>query len=173
MPQQEVKAPRSHIDYGKLPTNENGDPEYASYCLTIDGRIPNRGNHIVDKLVASTQSAEETLDNLFAYYKEQFIRDIPTTVDIIGRGYNAASAYIYVTATGVIQIVVASATLNWLVQDENIGNGSLLVALEKLKGMVAAVLEQGDALQGEVAPLHLLSFELSPVESEQTTEGDA
>jgi len=141
-----------------LPLNADGNPEYDSILIQIDGRIPQRGVHHIDKLVASTQAPEETLDKLFTYYKEEYIREMETTADIIGRGFNSYSVYLYINKAGVASLVLSSDTFNYLVQNESIGNGSSLMAVDCLKGCLSELVSKWATLGNEIPPLSLMSF---------------
>jgi hypothetical protein len=151
-------------DKNDYPSNEKGEPEFASIVLTIDGvsNNPELGDNVVQKYVLSTQDPIEALVNIATYFGEPGLFANPSNARILREsGSHSDPVFIYTTPReGTIQVITGTPTWDALVQHPKFGRTSALVATDKLVGIVAKVQADMQQFAGGFAPLLLLN--LSP-----------
>lgn len=152
-------------DPQNLPMNMNGTPEFASVLITLDhlrARDPDEGIH--QKMVYSTQYPEDAVFSLFDYYKEPQVKTMPSTSEIISRGFGQRSVYVYVNRHGVVQLAMSTATLRDLIDYAGFGGDSMFMTVNALIAAAEQVLEAGYAAHGGVyPPLSLMQFDFEAV----------
>lgn len=155
-----------------LPTNIDGVAEFASALITLDHLAAQGGDHVIQKMVYSTQYPEESLLALFEYYNEPHINDMESTREIISRGFNSNAVYVYVTRHGIVQMVMGTATLRLLIDRANFGEASMLTTVAALVGLVGSALETSKEKAGEYPPLTLLEFSLEAFQADANAQGE-
>jgi hypothetical protein len=118
----------------EYPTNEFGKIDYASVIITLDHLSAGReGNpHVHNKFVFSTQDEVEAILALFAYYGETTLGLNPRTVKVLGEAFTKDYPVLVYQTTENTELVLAMDTFLELINNENFGDGSILMAVERL-----------------------------------------
>lgn len=149
-----------------LPRNLNGDPEFASLTIKFDdifaetGDVPAR---------YSTDVPEVALAKVFAYYGEQHISRHGSTLDLVHKGAQAESIYVYAPATKdqTLNVILGTGTLRTLIDHPKFGRGSFFVMLQKLAVFVASAYDEACKARGGTPPLLLIEAETAVMAAPQ------
>lgn len=141
-----------------LPKNAQGDPEYASIVLTLDGSPPHDGEHIIQKSVKSTQTPEESVVALFHYYNEGALSLRGDHLDMLHKGAQTDTVYMYTPPTkrGIVQIVIGSGAYRTLIDHKDFGRGSNFVADQKLIEVLARAAQAAEKQRGATPALLMI-----------------
>lgn len=157
-----------------LPKNANGDVEYASIVITLDGSPARDGEHIIQKSVKSTQTPEESVVALFNYYGEGRLSLRGDHLDMLHKGAQADTVYVYTPATkqGIVQIILGSGAYRSLIDHADFGRGSNLVADEKLLEVIAGAHDAARKARGATPALLMIEVgqEAAPLSAEVSNQ---
>lgn len=127
--------------------NARGVPEFASVVITLDHLFNSDPLHVKQKMVYSTETAEEALASLFDYYGETSLLGLKSTRQILNEldSDPTHSIAIYLVPANmrdrkggmIVQTVCSTAALHRLTNHPAFGDGSSLVAIDALTGFLA------------------------------------
>jgi hypothetical protein len=147
-----------------MDTANQPQPEFNSLVATIDHLSQINDGETRQKFVASTQSVTASLLALFAYYGESKFAVNERTIDLFTKAAQAENVvWVYRTPEN-IQIVTDMDTWNFACTDENVGNGSMLVATDALMQLTANAEAQVVEQCGGVVPLFFFSLTREAIE---------
>lgn len=151
--------------------------EYQSVVITLDHLLYRKDGHMTTKAVYSTEEAEQALLSLLRYYGEADLAAVPSTLDIFirGRSNKQGSVYLYVVPAGptrsngeanqglIVQAVMSTETLQFLISHPYLGSGSFANAVKKLVDQILKTMgDLRDATNGSFPKLTLLSYSEEP-----------
>lgn len=142
-------------------------PAYRSLVLTVD-HTTSIEPHVVQKVVHSTETLEETLVSLIKYYSEEVLL---TSIETIGQLQKIAlskfPAVVYRTQEN-IQIIMAQATFDELLaRSEGLLDCHLFIL-----NTAGEIVNANEELQGNVSPLTVLDWSIAtgPIGGEPEAE---
>lgn len=131
------------------------NPEFQSAVVTIDHTSTRPDEHVVQKVVYSTQSLTGSVLALIDYYDEKHLLASEGTISQFQEAARAENpAFVYRTPENV-QIVIDFVALQNLVAREG---GSLLVALDGLVNNAGRVISDLERAVGAAVPLILFDY---------------
>lgn len=147
------------------PAPETAYEDFSSIVLTIDhlAETEHPGGHQVHKFVASTQTLNESMLALFAYYGLTALTLEPSTIELFQQAAQPVGLPVFVLHTPENTQVVCDVD-TWAVLAARFDK-SVLKATEALIDMVSSNLALQKEIQGAVPTLSLLMF--SAVDTDQ------
>lgn len=155
--------------------NSFGQPEFDTIILTIDeiSGNPELGDIVVQKFVLSSQDALDALVANAIYFGQPNLLATPTHGRLLRQsGEMSDPVFVYVTPReGTIQVIASMQTWNNLVSHPEIGDGSAMVATDKLQKIVADAIAAAANSLGGIPNLLLLDLSSERVAQEQAPGG--
>lgn len=140
--------------------------DFSSIVLTLDHLSAIEDEHTRHKFVCSTQSLNESMIALFAYYGLSGLLQQPSTIELFQQAGQPVGLPVFVLHTEENTQVVCDAD-TYAVLLNSVGQGSMLKATEALVDMVGSNLRLQKQVQGAPSTLSLLMFaaqDLDPAE---------
>lgn len=138
-------------------TDQAAPREYKSIILTVDHTSTRKDDHVVQKMVKSTETLNETMLSLFGYYQEKHLLHSASTLEMFQEaGKSVMPCFIYRTPENV-QIVMAEVTYAALISRK----GTLLEAEDFIVNAAGEMLKMAQDQRGDAVPLMLFSFTTS------------
>lgn len=169
------QGPQQAPRVAAYPLNADGLPEFASVTVTLDHLLTRDPRHVIQKMVFSTQSVEESLAGLFDYYGDgRAAMSMGSNLDLLvkGRSDPEHTAYLYAAPVQtrdrmggiIVQVVMSTAAMGHLVNHKEGGKGSSLLAVNLLVELASNALASAKAQLGAFPALSLveLAYEALP-----------
>jgi len=129
--------------------------EYRSVLITIDHLSTRKDDHVVQKMVKSTQDVTESLLALLAYFNDQKLLHSPATISLFQEAAKSdLPCFVYRTPRNTVEIIMAEHTYAALI----VRKGTLLEAEDFIVNTAGQFLKEVQDQKGEAVPLLLFSF---------------